>query len=444
MSSNSGASEAHWRESERREAHRNLSGLSASDIASAAERLRAARNIALDPHRVADVLSRASRLWRDQCYARRRDVIAQIAGNAGYSVALLDASVDALMKPFSHAALSSLAAQVSGGGRRDRPGALGFIMAGNVAGAGMHEIFIGLIAGASLLIKTASAEPVFFDEFARTLAELDREIASRVIVLNWSRARRDLNSAMAAACDRIVAYGDDATIESLHGKHSLIGFGSRVSGAVVAPGALSPASADALAKLLARDVTLFEQLGCLSLHQVTVVSPNQDAARDFAARMASALDQLADSMPPAQIPLRDAAEILKIRESARWRSIAGEPIELFEGARLGWTVVFEPESTGSGSSEPSLVVCPRVSPGFRSLYVTGVRDVSQVRASLAAMSGRIEAIAVAGDDEEIRRITAMLHGVGVSYVSAPGEMQSPPLVWRHGGGAFLDMMVPSR
>jgi hypothetical protein len=29
-------------------------------------------------------------------------------------------------------------------------------------------------------------------------------------------------------------------------------------------------------------------------------------------------------------------------------------------------------------------------------------------------------------------------------VCAPGEMQSPPLDWRHGGGAFLDLMVKRR
>jgi hypothetical protein len=156
--------------------------------------------------------------------------------------------------------------------------------------------------------------------------------------------------------------------------------------------------------------------------------------------MATALDRLAYSMPPAKIPIRDAAEIVGVRERARWRRISGDPIELFEGPRLGWTVVFEPESTRDDPSRESF----RVSPGFRTVCVTAVRDEPQVRASLAAASGRIEAIAVAGDDVETRRISAMLSALGVSYVSAPGEMQSPPLDWRHGGGAFLDMMVASR
>ena len=414
-------------------APRESSRLLASDVASAAARLRAAQSVGHDSSRAADIFSRAVALWRDRNYPRRRDAIAQIARKAGYSVALLDESLDALLKPFSHAALSSLAEKVSRNGRPRQPELLGLIMAGNVAGAGLHEIAIGLVAGAGMIVKTASTEPVFFDQFARTLAELDHEVASRIVVFNWSREREDLTAAMVGNCDRVIAYGDDATLEALR---DVIGFGSRVSGAVVVASAMVPGRIGAVAEALARDVVLFEQLGCLSLHHVLVVSRSTAAARDFAARIASALERLGDSIPPAKIPLRDAAEILGVRERARWRRIAGESIELFEGPRLEWTVVCEPESTGDNSFV--------VSPGFRTVHVTCVREEKQLRAIFAVASGRIEAVAVAGNDAETRRISATLDTLGVSYIAAPGEMQSPPLLWRHGGGAFLDMMVASR
>jgi hypothetical protein len=34
--------------------------------------------------------------------------------------------------------------------------------------------------------------------------------------------------------------------------------------------------------------------------------------------------------------------------------------------------------------------------------------------------------------------------LGIPYLCAPGEMQSPPLDWRHSGGGFLDLMVGPR
>ena len=373
--------------------------------------------------RMSDALTRAFELWRDRNYARRRDAIAAIARAAGYSVAMLENSIDALLKPFTNDALKMMAGTPS---KIDRPKTIGFIAAGNVAGAGIHEIAIALIAGARVLIKTATAEPIFFAEFARTLAEVDRDAGARVEVSHWSRERADLTASLLEKCELVIAFGDDATIESLH-RRNVIGFGSRVSGALIGDG-IDSSRINQIAGLLARDVTLFEQLGCLSLHHVFVVSPDGRAARELALRMSVALDVLGDAMPPARIPIHDAGAIRTVRERARWRAIAGEPVELLESRGLGWTVIFEhrPDSF-------------KVSPGFRTVHVTAVRDLAEFRECIAPVSGRIEAMAVVGDDCEIEA-----RAMGIPYVCAPGEMQSPPLDWRHGGGSFLDIMMGSR
>jgi len=372
--------------------------------------------------RMSDALARAFELWRDRNYAPRRDAIAAIARAAGYSVAMLENSIDALLKPFTNDALKMMAGRPS---KIDRPKTIGFIAAGNVAGAGIHEIAIALIAGARVLIKTATAEPIFFAEFARTLAEVDRDAGARVEVSHWSRERADLTASLLEKCELVIAFGDDATIESLH-RRNVIGFGSRVSGALIGDG-IDSSRINQIAGLLARDVTLFEQLGCLSLHHVFVVSPDGRAARELALRMSVALDVLGDAMPPARIPIHDAGAIRTVRERARWRAIAGEPVELLESRGLGWTVIFEhrPDSF-------------KVSPGFRTVHVTAVRDLAEFRECLAPVSGRIEAMAVVGDDCEIEA-----RAMGIPYVCAPGEMQSPPLDWRHGGGDFLDIMMGS-
>src|SRR5208282_5470213 len=175
---------------------------------------------------------------------------------------------------------------------------------------------------------------------------------------------------------------------------------------------------------------------CLSLHHLFVMSHTGDRARDLAVRMSAALERMGKSMPPAKIPLRDAAEIRAVRERARWRRIAGEPVELFEGRGLEWTVVFEPR--------PNFDDPFKVSPGFRTVHVTGVRDLGEFRDCLAGVSGRIEAMAVAGDESDAAGVGATVGAIGIPYVCAPGEMQSPPLDWRHGGGGFFDMMVGAR
>ena len=71
---------------------------------------------------------------------------------------------------------------------------VGLIMPGNIPGAGLQgELVVGLVAGCALMVKTATAEPIFFARFAQTLREADAEVGARVAVMNWGRAREELD-----------------------------------------------------------------------------------------------------------------------------------------------------------------------------------------------------------------------------------------------------------
>ncbi|MGO9602669.1 MAG: acyl-CoA reductase [Candidatus Binataceae bacterium] len=399
---------------------------SVPEIEEQASRVQAAISQPIAPAKIADSLAAVLERWRDRAFARRRETVAQNSRRLGFSIALLDESLDALLAPFTREALNDLANRIV-----TRRELLGFVMAGNAAGAGLHEIAIALLAGAGLIIKTASREPFFFDEFARTLAEENPAIGGRVSVLNWSRDNDDLVAALRADADLIVAYGDDATISRLGGSTAIIGFGSKLSGAVVMRSALLEPDASEIAARLARDVTLFEQLGCLSPHHVFVESERESDVRKFAATLADAMRALAEQMPPpSDLELEDAAVLRRVREIARWRAIAGDPVEVIEGPGLSWVVIVDRDASFSAS------------PGLRCVNVSMFRDCGDLRARLVPAAGRLEAFAIAGDGEEA--IRAVPGNVGVSYIAAPGAMQSPPLTWRHGGGAFLDRMTARR
>jgi Acyl-CoA reductase (LuxC) len=304
---------------------------------------------------------------------------------------------------------------------------MGFIMAGNVPGAGLHEVSMALMAGAALIIKTASTEPVFFAGFLDTLGVTDGEVASRVALFNWERGRADLRKALVDNCDYLVAFGDDATLASLAGPR-LFGFGSRLSGALVTREALHSPDIEALAGAIARDVTLFEQQGCLSPHHVFVEDPTKSLARRFSAQLAAGLERLAARFPPPARLAPDAAvQIRHARDAARWRRLGGEDIELWQGVGLGWTVIYE----GPASF--------RVSPGYRTVYVTPINDLEEFEARLLPAAGHVEALAVTDPARRTEAIRDSLKRLGVSYLCAPGEMQSPPLEWRHGDGALLEM-----
>jgi Acyl-CoA reductase (LuxC) len=397
--------------------------VSAAEISSAISRMRARVSEIHDPTSAAGVLAAVLERWRQRDFPARRAVVEQISAGLGFSAPLLDASLDALLAPFTLDALRSFAADAA-----ERREVIGFIMAGNVPGAGLHEITISLICGAGVIIKTATQEPYFFAQLARSIRECDARLGSMLEVFNWGRADHALTAALTSGANRIVAYGDDATLTAIGGER-IVGFGSRLSGAIVTRAIRGDVQFSAIAAALARDVTLFEQLGCLSPHHVFVEDDSGSRAREFARALADALAAFAlSATAPESVTLEDAAALRRARETSRWRGIGGEEVELIEGPGVAWVVMFDRDAAFSPS------------PGFRAVYVSPFRDREDLRARLAPAADRLEAFSLAGDlgDDALPRDLVAL---GVSYIAAPGAIQSPALAWRHGGGAFLDSMT---
>ena len=343
-------------------------------------------------------------------------------------------------------------------------------MAGNVPGAGIHEVCAALLAGAGLILKSASGEPLFFANFMRTLAEVDAAVGARVAVVNFGRGEDAAMREVWACCEGgVVAYGDDATLTTLaagaaaHETRRLVGFGSRLSGALVVVGA-SPSAAEAAADGLARDVTLFEQRGCLSPHHVFVVG-DAGQARGFAARLARALARLERRLPsPARLPLGTAAAIRALRERARWRVLAQRPdgphparafdVALWEGERDAVSSGEAPDETASQAITERMEMTESMkwtviydgeadlcaSPGYRTVFVSALESADGLGERLGAAAGRLEAFALAAPPDLRARMEADLRLLGVSYVCEPGRMQSPPLDWPHGGGAMIELL----
>ncbi len=414
-------------------------GITETPISAAAHELRrllASRSVGAEA--MARSLALALERWRDAADPVRRETLEQMADSLGFSQELLGQSIEALVKPFTSEALRMLAGRIVNEARL-----VGFVMAGNVPGAGLHELCLALLSGAAAIVKTSVREQHFFMAFARMLREVDPEAGRRCVVFAWPRSRTDLSAALARQCDLLAAFGADESLARLRENSSgpiavpeassgtgalLIGFGSRVSAAALAKGALNGQNCETLAQAVARDVTLFEQRGCLSPHHV-FVEGDATMGRRFATEVARALGSLSRSMPPARLALEDAVAVRRWREVVRWRALAGERVALFEGERLGWAVAFDPAGEFT------------MSPAYRNVTVSTYRCVRELVDRLAAAAERLEAFACApAPDAEL---AGALRDLGVSYVCAPGEMQSAPPWWEHGGGAFARLLARS-
>lgn len=429
--------------------------LSERHIYDAAARMR--RLPPIDSLKIAGLLGKALAVWRDSDSAPRQATVAAIAEAWGYSQPLLQASFDALLAPFTEESMAAFAASIAAHslGREAAREIIGMVMPGNLPGAGLHEVLLSLLSGKGLILKTSAAEPFFFAALARTLREADETLADRLAVFNWSRGCEDLTAAMRASCDWLVAFGDDETLRHLEEGYPKVcnpaerqigqlrtGFGQRFSGAYVgedtAQAGVEAQRRSAMIEALALDVSLFEQAGCLSPHHIFVEDRKRSADGSihisahsnpykFAAALADALDLLAVRLPPPlSLGLETSAALRRVRESVRWRALGGDAVAMWEGPRLGWTVIYDEEA----------VFTP--SPGFRTATVSPVRGSDDLARRLQEVDGRLEAFAIIGSD--LHDIKRCLIERRVSYLCAPGTMQSPPLLWRHGGGALLDAL----
>jgi hypothetical protein len=315
-----------------------------------------------------------------------------------------------------------------------------FIMPANLPGAGLHELAATLLAGRTVIVKTAALEPVFFAEFARVLTALDPEVGARLAVFNWGREHADLNAALRTHCDHVIAFGDDGTLAQLaltlrSGSNAdssagpLTGFGARVSGIVVAAGATR--GENPLAEVIAREVSAFEQRGCLSPHHLLVADADGGAAPALARRIAAVSERITrELVPPRALALEDAIAIRNARERARWRALGGAPVELYEGN--GWTVVYDRDAAFTSG------------PGFRTLFVSPFFDCPDLARRLAPVAGRLEAVGFATSPldaaESIAELRQVLAHTSASWICAPGQMQSPPPAWPHDNGQFIRLL----
>jgi hypothetical protein len=419
--------------------------LQASQIRTAAARLREAikQPTVSDPELIgaefkelAEVISACS-----ESNEAWRAALSEMAYNLGYSEKLLRLSLSALVQPLR--AAGELARKL-----RRRHELIGVIAPGNIPGAGLHEVVAALSAGCAVLVKTSVAEPEFFRALGATLRQLDArfgsDLGARLEVFCWGRERVDLTRALFETCDRVAALGNDATIGEL-GAYSerpaaqisfcqqrgtrefLFGFGARVSGvALMREAVLGDGLAD-IAGVVALDCALFDQRGCLSPHHIFV----EGSAREFAGQLAAALEKLSEKVGDGKyrrIALENAAATRRVRETERWRALGGEDVELWEDRSFDWTVVFDRDA------------CFTISPGFRTVYVSPFSDLADLERRLQPIAGKLEGFALAGDEMRATAVDTIVRRLGATYVCTPGNLQSPPLEWPHGGGEFIRLM----
>lgn len=301
------------------------------------------------------------------------------------------------------------------------PGFVLAILAGNLPGLAVQPLAAAVALRRAALLKSPSAEPWFAPAFLAALGRREVAFADAYAAAAWTGGIMHIEAPILERAGRILAYGDQATLDDLarRAPGKLFGYGPKTSLAVIGPGAAG--EIPEIAEGLARDVALFDQRGCLSIGAIYTTLPGRQT-QDLAESLAEALARLARLWPPGPAEPQVVAAVQQLRLSAELRGL-----RVFGSSPAEGTVIVEPE--------PRFVP----SPGLRTVRIHPIDDLARIPDLLAPWTDRLQGAALAGADADALR--PQLGALGVSRFAPPGELQHPDASWHNGGVHPLDALL---
>jgi hypothetical protein len=310
------------------------------------------------------------------------------------------------------------------------PRLLAHIGAGNIPNAILLEMVLGLLARSAQFVKCASGQSFLPRLFAHSLYDLEAKLGACLEVAEWKGGAEDLEAAVFAEADCVTATGSDETLAAIRRTlppHTrFVGYGSRVSFGFVTKEALSVRHPESLADRAVLDVAAWNQLGCLSPHVIYVEEGGKIGAEEFADMLAGSLQKLEQTHPRGQLPPGAAAGIAARRSFYEVRAAHSPETRLWASLEsTAWTVVLELE--------------PRfeVSCLNRFVYVKAVKDVNEALQGAEPVREQVSTVGLAAGGARLAELAQLFARWGARRICPLGEMQKPPLAWRHDGRPAL-------
>lgn len=356
----------------------------------------------------------------DPASPERRSLDPDLLRSSRLSPEGLEAALAAVLGGVKEAPFRSLV-RAAAGRRTPEAGFVLAILAGNLPGLAVQPLAAAVALRRPALVKSPSAEPWFAPAFVAALALREEALGDAYAAAAWPGGDREIEAPILERAGRVLAYGDQATLDDLarRAPGKVFGYGPKTSLGLV--GMVEAGEIPEIAADLARDVALFDQRGCLSIAAVyTTLSGPQ--AIELADALAAELARLAQLWPPGPAEPQALAAVQQLRLAAELRGLQVRGSSAAEG-----TVIVEPE----------LRFVP--SPGLRTVRIHPLGDLAQVPLLLAPWSDRLQGVAIAGTDAEALR--PQLAALGISRFAPPGELQHPDASWHNGGVHPLDALL---
>jgi len=314
------------------------------------------------------------------------------------------------------------------------PQLLVHVTGGLLPNPALTSMVLGLLAHSAQFVKCASGTSLIPRLFGHSLHQCEPKLGACLEIAEWKGGAEALEAALFAEAECVTATGEDATLAALRQRMPpntrFVGYGHRVSFGYVAGEVLSAFAAQKVAGRAARDVASWNQLGCLSPHVIYAETGGRITPERFAELLATELASLEQTCPRGPLPPPAAAAIASRRFFYGVRAANSPDTRLWcSPDSTAWTVVYENEPLFQTS-------CLN-----RFVYVKAVADLTQALQGAAPVSGQVSTVGLAALGNKAQALATQLARWGATRVCPLGQMQNPPLAWRHDGRPSLGDLV---
>ena len=308
------------------------------------------------------------------------------------------------------------------------------IAAGNLPNPTLMSIVLGVLTRSAQFVKCATGTSYLPRLFAHSLYDADPKLGACLEIAEWPGGKRELEDALFAEADCVTATGGDETLlairQRLPDKIRFLGYGHRLSFGYITHEVLSGFGAKKVVARASDDVIAWDQLGCLSPHVFYVEHGQSSTAERFAEMLAEELARRETSAPRGALPIEAAAAIATRRSFYQVRAAHSEETKhWFSENSTAWSVILESDALFQTSCL------------HRFVYVKPVANLNEALQGADAVRCHVSTVGLAAPDEESPALALQLARWGAARVCPIGQMQKPPLTWRHDGRPGLGDLV---
>ena len=402
---------------------------------------------------VVKVIARLANNWCDDLFPFRKFTLEEGPKNMGFSLETLRKGLDQFFGRITEESLHNLLSQEFGDSQRlDRPASIpeerlenrmamavgpeliGHITAGNLPCPTLMCMIHGLLIGSAQFVKCAQGAGFLPRLFAHSIYEAHNKFGACLELAEWEGGEAHLEDQLFAEANCITAVGRNETLSAIRKRlpeeTHFLSHGHRVSFGFISKDMMTRAIASEQATLAACDVAAWDQHGCLSPHVFYIEAGGSVTGEQFAHMLAQALEQKECDQPRGKLPATTPSNISELRSVYKTRAENAGGFRVWESEdSTTWTVVFDPEQGFTTSCQD------------RFIYVKEVADLDEVLRTAEMVRGQVSTVGLTATKPEASNLVRQLAHWGVSRVCPIGQMQNPPLTWRHDGRPSLGSYV---